>query len=346
MLFASKHGGLFHHLDPVVVIGLFIIGFCAAVFWTLLKSPKPCSPAGCRKVSVAKRSSLEDEFDSTYRAAKVNASGDERPEAKIKGLFVYPIKSCHGVEVNEVEVKEYGCKYDRDFVFAQHMLRMDEKTQETSSAWEFITQRKFPRLNHVVIDIWEPDPTAAGHHPDAEFVQSQGCMDVSFPRITDLNPLSLSGLKSVLANVPAMLSQLSLSPVTQVSFRVPYIPTTSMIKQKGLTRHKVQIWAAWPTGIDLGAFIPPDVLEELRLFLRVDKPITLFRKDPQVVREVHRNADDIQDLGYQANTNFADSFPINLLGVSSVQDVGEHVKKGPAHKLSAARFRSNFLSMD
>ena len=76
--------------------------------------------------------------------------------------------------------------------------------------------------------------------------------------------------------------------------------------------------------------------------------MTLFRKNPQVIREVHRNAADIQNLGYQANTNFADSFPINLINLASVHDIATKLPEDFGNvfgkRLNAARFRCNFLS--
>ena len=54
-------------------------------------------------------------------------------QATISGLFVYPIKSCAGVAVQEAILTETGLEFDRNWMV------VDEKS-------EFVTQRKLPRM--------------------------------------------------------------------------------------------------------------------------------------------------------------------------------------------------------
>ncbi|MDL9999686.1 MOSC N-terminal beta barrel domain-containing protein [Variovorax sp. J22P240] len=54
-------------------------------------------------------------------------------EATIARLFVYPIKSCAGVEVNETLLIETGLEFDRAWMVVD-------------SAGEFVTQRELPRM--------------------------------------------------------------------------------------------------------------------------------------------------------------------------------------------------------
>jgi uncharacterized protein YcbX len=51
----------------------------------------------------------------------------------LTGLFIYPIKSCRGIPVDQWDVDEFGLRYDRRFML------VDE-------AGEFMTQRDHPRL--------------------------------------------------------------------------------------------------------------------------------------------------------------------------------------------------------
>ncbi len=54
-------------------------------------------------------------------------------QATISGLFVYPIKSCAGVAVQEAILTETGLEFDRNWMV------VDEKS-------EFVTQRELPRM--------------------------------------------------------------------------------------------------------------------------------------------------------------------------------------------------------
>jgi uncharacterized protein len=54
-------------------------------------------------------------------------------QASIQSLFVYPVKSCAGVQVNEAILTETGLEFDRAWML------VDEKG-------EFVTQRELPRM--------------------------------------------------------------------------------------------------------------------------------------------------------------------------------------------------------
>ena len=51
----------------------------------------------------------------------------------LTGLFLYPIKSCRGIPVDQWDVDEFGLRYDRRFMLVDQ-------------AGEFMTQRDHPRL--------------------------------------------------------------------------------------------------------------------------------------------------------------------------------------------------------
>ena len=52
---------------------------------------------------------------------------------QVTGLYIYPVKSCAGVEVSNWAITRYGFRHDREF------LVVDEK-------WNFLTQRTHPKL--------------------------------------------------------------------------------------------------------------------------------------------------------------------------------------------------------
>lgn len=54
--------------------------------------------------------------------------------ATVTALYYYPIKSCAGIETNEVEITETGIRHDRE------LLVVEKNTNE------FLTQRELPRL--------------------------------------------------------------------------------------------------------------------------------------------------------------------------------------------------------
>jgi len=146
-------------------------------------------PAGCRKLARKGRSNLEDQYSKKY------AKGGEATPAKpwsIKALFVYPLKSCAGVELEKGEIIRTGLKYDREFTFAQQVTSLPSLDGKVTSEWHFMTLRKFPRLAMVEPEIWVPDPSAKDYREDGEWIKSEGCIVVRFPFSPDTD-FSLQG---------------------------------------------------------------------------------------------------------------------------------------------------------
>lgn len=306
------------------MIFAFALSFVSFMFVQVEGERTPYTKAYKRLTSPT-ISSLIDQYDEKYSSG-VDQGEDEQgtPNWRIKGLFVYPIKSCRGVEVDKIEILEHGCKYDRSFVFAQSDLK--------DPGWKFITMRNHPKLAHVGIEIWEPN---VDHKDHARVGQSDGFFVISYP--VQKTPLD------VLRHLSSAISQGTFSPWVRHKFRVPFSPSPSDFNRLQLQSEPVKFFSDSPTGINMTPYIPPNLLRELARFLDVTNPLALFRKDPRVMREVHKNADDIEGLGYQAHTNFADSFPINIMNLASVHDVASKLPQGAVDALSVARFRCNFL---
>ncbi|KAG6308204.1 hypothetical protein E4U45_001997 [Claviceps purpurea] len=86
----------------------------------------------------------------------------------IKSLFIYPIKSCRGIELDRSRVLPTGLEHDRLFTFAQLKPMAGQ-----SGRWECLTQRQLPLLANVKVDVWLPDPSKKSRelgHSDARFL--------------------------------------------------------------------------------------------------------------------------------------------------------------------------------
>src|SRR6202042_2850666 len=71
---------------------------------------------------------------------------DAEMDAVVGSLFVYPVKSCRGIAVDEAEVGRRGFRHDRRWMIVD-------------AAGEFVTQRTEPRLALVDVAI-DPEHAA------------------------------------------------------------------------------------------------------------------------------------------------------------------------------------------
>ncbi|KAI5783873.1 MOSC domain-containing protein [Peziza echinospora] len=95
-----------------------------------------------------RESNLADEFECT-------ATGKSQEEWFVKSLWIYPVKSCHGIELQQSRLVATGLEYDRQYTFAE--WKTDPKTNE--QRWIFITQRQYPLMARIKTEI---KTTAAG----------------------------------------------------------------------------------------------------------------------------------------------------------------------------------------
>ena len=115
-------------------------------------------PRGCRRLGMKTETNLSDEFDTKYAQGQPLCVS-EVPERRwrVKSMWIYPVKSCKGVELDHADIVVTGMKYDRQFTFVQ--LRNPDSIVDASEkkpaarTWEFITQRKFPRLATVKVEM-------------------------------------------------------------------------------------------------------------------------------------------------------------------------------------------------
>lgn len=274
---------------------LFMLGLAATQ-----KEDSPASPAGCRKIGLKGPSNLSDQYVKKY-AQGAEPSADHK--WKVKAVFIYPVKSCKGVELDKADIVDTGLRYDRQFCLAQHVTSLPDLQGKVKSEWTFITQRTFPRLATVETQLWIPDPSAPGYSPDAQWVKSEGCLVVRFPFTPDVD-FSIEGIKTYGKILAARLSG---KEEPMVEFRIPFNLAKEHIKKMKYKSEKMSIWKDSPEALNMRSEIPQDIMDKLKYTLGVANPLTLFRIDTQKYREVHKCAPKKKDVGFQPVIGMQDS---------------------------------------
>lgn len=306
-----------------IVVGLFpLILVLILAIWAWDGSNSTLVPRGYARLEMKGESNIADERDAKYAVPTEESSGtkgENNTKWKVKALFVHPIKSCAGVEVDAVAVDGAGLLWDRKFAVAEH-LPAKKHTEER--VWTFRTMRQpgYEKLAKVRPEIWLRREKMAPLKQEAD---DDGWMVVRYPYI----PSKAWAWLYVLLGWVGLVSG-------EAGFRVPLVPP----KDHKYPVEDVTIWKDLPQWLNYGVHIP----ESFGRFLGAKNPVTLFRVDPQSYREVYRNAPTKAQLGYQPLVGFADSYPVHLLNLASVRDVAERVKTA-IPKFTVRRFRSNVL---
>jgi len=257
-------------------------------------------PAGCRRLGVTGRGNFADQYSRKF--AKGGDATKENPWS-VKALFIYPLKSAGPVELDKSEVLRTGLKYDRQFTLGQYVTTMPDSAGKVSSEWQFMTQRKFPRLAKVETEIWIPDPSARGYDKDGEWIKSEGCLVIRFPFSQDTD-FTIEGLKSWGKIIAAQLTGRS-EPMLEI--RVPFNPTKERIKSKSYKSETLRIWKDSPEALNMGCEVDQDLLAKLKYTIGTTNPITLFRIDTNKFREVYKCAPKKEDVGFQTAIGMQDS---------------------------------------
>lgn len=230
-----------------------------------------------------------------------------------------------------------GMQYDRQFSFARLQGGFPASSNMTDPAagdewkWKFITQRERPQLAQLRTEVWVPDPSLSTYSPDQANVQSSGVVIIKFP-IED-------GLWGWMSDVSVRLG----GRAFERSLQVPFNPTEKQIKEQGYPKEKMTIWKDSPPSLMIASTTPSrssPVMKELSRFLNISGSLGLFRVADE--REVYRCAPRKEELGYQSMVGFQDAYPLHILNLASVRDVGKRLIKG-SPRLSALRFRCNIL---
>ncbi|CAD6587684.1 MAG: hypothetical protein ASARMPRED_003218 [Alectoria sarmentosa] len=344
---SSQYLGLATHVprfEPPLTtyIALSIACILPALLWGLTNvlalHSRQDKPEGCRKLGLNGKSHLVDEHDDRYKGA-VEGQQNGAATWRVKSLWIYPIKSCRGVELERGTVIGTGMEYDRQFSFAQLSGKfpvsastpLEEKAKHT---WKFTTQRSLPPMATIKTEVWVPDPsspTYSGWHPN---VQSGGVLVIKFPRIQSDEGF-IGKVKDILALVFGQ-------PEREI--HIPFNPTPEQIAQNGYAVDDMEIWKDRPRSLIVASTEKDDLwIQELRSYLGITNHFALFRvsKDDQP-REVYRCAPRKEELGYQPTIGFQDAYPLHILNLASVRDVESKLQEG-APPLSARNFRPNIV---
>lgn len=287
-------------------------------------------PRGCRKLGLRVTSNLAEEFDKKYAKGGPPGKDETGNELwRIKSLWIYPVKSCKGVELNRGNVVRAGMEHDRQFTFAQlePVPASKQGSEKAGPKWKFITGRIHRLLLKVKTEVWVPDPASATYSPDHAEVRSGGVLIVRYP-------CQKGGWRGFWAKVCQWFGV----TVLEESFRVPLNPTADQIKANGYITEEMTIWKDSPLALNMGVHVPPD----LKDYLGLKYPLSLFRVHHKHEREVYRCAPRKEQAGYQPVVGFPDAYPLHILNLASVKALSTKMLED-APKLSALRFRPNFI---
>ena len=279
-------------------------------------------PKGYTKLGLPRHSlsNLYDEYDDKY------SKGDSSDATawKVKALYVFPIKSCAGVELDRAAFDAAGMLWDRKFAFAEMLSPAQKEGSdfEPLPKWTFRTLRQpgFEKLAKTRPEIWLRDGKTSPENQNGEV---DGFMVVKFPYVPS-GPLALLDRFLLWADVINHES----------TFKIPLVPR----REHRYPAEKVVIWKDSPKWLNLGEHIPAS----FQTWLGARNPITLFRVDSQKYREVFRCAPRKDQVGYQPVVGFADAYPLHLLNLSSSRDIATRVKDS-IPDFTVRRFRSNIV---
>lgn len=287
---------------------------------------------GCKLLGVEKnKSNISDQYDKRYsKSSDSNIAQGWR----VKSLWVFPVKSCRGIELQYGKVIKTGMAYDRQFALAQ-LLKISDKSDpsKVEQQWKFITQRERPQMARVRTEIWIPDPSMPEYSPGRCFTESQGLLILLFP--------IEKGFWGLISRLIIKLGGTGL----EIPFRLPWNPSPAQIKTRGYKVEKMAIWKDSPDSLQMGSTLvrhDNQVMEKLREFLDITNPLAIFRVPADPVRNLYRCAPKKEELGYQAQVGFQDSYPLHIMNLASVHNLSSRLAFGTP-PLNVLRFRPNII---
>ncbi|KAK3390904.1 hypothetical protein B0H63DRAFT_125685 [Podospora didyma] len=316
--------------------GVFLVFITLCVFLLPVFLIFPPVPPSKRDALLQTHSSVS----LTRSGLETNVSPDKSSQVSpgtIRSLWIYPVKSCKGIEVGQSKVLPTGLEFDRIYTFAQLKSRfpvsLDASDEEKSEhKWEFITQRKYPLLATVQVDLYVPDISKSRAQP-----QLSKSGDVF---IVVHFPWREAGFRGVLQWIAAKLAR-GRHAVPEKEIVLPAaFPPQQEIEERGYTYEPVTIWKDTIMALNMEADLP----RELAPYLGVSNRLGIFRVDPARLRQVFRCAPTKADAGYQPLTGFQDAYPLHLLNLSSLRDLDAKIQKDDnLRNLDPRRFRANII---
>ena len=348
----------FHYSSgPAIIFLTAIIAVLAATLQAFILKCRDNSVEACRRLGLPYSSNLQDEHSHKYDGGEQEQAGNPW---RVKSLWIYPLKSCKGVELQRGTVTGLGMQYDRQFSFA-HLTNVQKKPKDPKEpmgppvyGWKFLTQREVPALATVKTEVWVPDPSSPNCHPSHPNVLSGGIIVIKWPNTRSTLLKKMTRKK-------------------EYSVQIPFNPTPDQIEQSNYERSAMNIWMDTPPALKIASTEETrpgrcnrwisDVLdyldeesrrqnppykakdkEEMRpgFNFNMTKPFALFRIANQQPRQVFRNAPTKEDLGYQPTVGLQDAYPVNLQNLASVHDVASKLDPDAPH-LSVKNFRTNII---
>ncbi|KAJ3499576.1 hypothetical protein NLG97_g214 [Lecanicillium saksenae] len=277
-----------------------------------------------RRVQPSRRNML-DQYDARYAAPEgTSVTGP----ARIKAIFIHPVKSCGPVEVDKAVVTKAGLQYDRCFSFA---VDGDSKKSDDAPTLQFISQRTKPKMSLIHTELWLPHEGSNSKDP---LVHAGGAVRLTFP---DPDPPSL------VRSLQACIEQMSWNATPRYSFVVPLTPTICYLSDYDLKPRPFTIHYREAHGIDVGRITAvAAAFPKLKKLLGYSekRTLTLFKCTPDTLTHTDRNLAPLSNIGSRAVQGYTDQQPININSVSSVQAVSKMLPK-ENQPLNALRFRAN-----
>jgi uncharacterized protein len=189
----------------------------------------------------------------------------------ISELFIYPVKSCGGIALEEARLLATGLEYDRTWMV-------------TSPDGAMLTQRAYPRMALIRVELGE---------------------------------------RELILRAPGM-SEL----------RTPLDAAQLAAQLESPRKVQTQVWDDAAYGLDTG----DTCAAWFSTFL--DVPARLLRFDPECERIV--DPDYTASTG-GATTQFADGFPLLVIGQASLDDLNGRLNRKGAPSIPIDRFRPNVV---
>ncbi|KAL2267631.1 hypothetical protein VTJ83DRAFT_4908 [Remersonia thermophila] len=294
--------------------------------------------ANRKRADAAKNAEKEPNKETANTTTNTTAS--KTTKTTIRSLWIYPIKSCRGIELRQSKVLATGLEYDRLYTLAQRESSPGSAAASSAAGtdhggspdWHFITQRQFPLLATVSVDLFVPDVVKARGHPSTASAQ---------PFLLVRFPWRAPGLRGAVAWLAAKFTRgWSAQPEMEFVLPVAFPEDPEAAAERGYRRATVKIWRDVVEALDVSTELPP----ELGQYLGVSGPLALLRVDPARLRAVRRCAPSADAAGYQPVTGFQDAYPLHLLNLTSVWDFEAKIDKDDdLRELDPRRFRANII---
>ncbi|KAK5998510.1 Mitochondrial amidoxime-reducing component 1-like protein [Cladobotryum mycophilum] len=318
--------------SAVILLVITLVVFFVPIF--ILFPPIPVERSDALRQTHAKLGVPLPESNLRTQISEIHYPQPGQP-ARIQSLYIYPVKSCRGIELKRSKVLPKGLEFDRLYTFARLRPRptgaaANDPEQEKRPKWEIATLRQLSLLANVQVDLWLPDET--------KFSRLLGKTEDGF--LVVRFPWKDAGIRGFLQLIAAKLSR-GLGGVPEKEFMLPIeFPSQEEIKARGYHYEDIQFFGKAVYALNMGPEVPP----ELATYLEAKGPISLFRMDPAKRREVFKNAPRKEIVGFQPVVDFQDGYPLHLLNLTSVRALESNIQKDETIDfLDARRFRPNII---